>query len=97
MNANSTYFFLVRNSLRFQAQFVAQKHVDNSRNDFPVAAEAVLKSTSCSLTKSWMRSKPTQEYNPMNGFQNLSNVLERIKKKRLDQHRFALPAIHCRR
>lgn len=33
------------NSLRFQAQFVAQKHADNSRNEYPVAAEAVLKST----------------------------------------------------
>ena len=69
MNANSTDFFLVKNSLRCQAQFVAQKHADNSRNDFPVAAEAVLKSTSCSLTKSWMRSKPAQEYNPVNHFQ----------------------------
>ena len=69
MNANSTDFFLVKNSLRCQAQFVAQKHADNSRNDFPVAAEAVLKSTSCSLTMSWMRSKPAQEYNPVNHFQ----------------------------
>ena len=78
--------------MRFQAQFVAQKHADNSRNEFPVAAEAVVKSTSCSFTKSWMRSKPTKECKPINGFQ-ICLMFWKGYQPRLDQERFALPVI----
>ena len=80
------------NCLRFQAQFVAQKHADNSRNEFPVAAEAVLKSTSCSFTKSWMRSKPTKECKPINGCQ-ICPMFWKGYQPRLDQEKFALPVI----